>query len=72
MATQTNTSVYLFDNETNYCIECGVDMGPMNPRQLCGKWYCLNEAFLDEEEEKTNDEKYNEQPLSKRPKQTKE
>ena len=24
-----------------YCIECGVDMGPHNPRQLCGKTYCM-------------------------------
>lgn len=23
-----------------YCVECGSDMGPHNPRQLCGKWYC--------------------------------
>lgn len=26
---------------TNYCVECGVDMGPCNPRQLCGKTVCL-------------------------------
>ena len=25
---------------SNYCIECGVDMGPSNPRQLCCKSYC--------------------------------
>jgi hypothetical protein len=24
----------------NRCIECGIDMGPNNPRQLCGKTYC--------------------------------
>jgi hypothetical protein len=23
-----------------YCLECGIDMGPQNPRQLCGKWCC--------------------------------
>jgi len=28
------------EDETNYCIECGEDMGPQNPRQLCGKTYC--------------------------------
>ena len=28
------------EEETNYCIECGEDMGPHNPRQLCGKTYC--------------------------------
>lgn len=26
----------------NLCTLCGVDMGPSNPRQLCGKWRCLN------------------------------
>ena len=25
----------------NLCVECGCDMGPHNPRQLCGKTYCL-------------------------------
>lgn len=25
-----------------YCIECGVDMGPNNPRQFCGKYMCFN------------------------------
>ena len=24
----------------NLCIVCGVDMGDMNGRQLCGKWRC--------------------------------
>lgn len=24
----------------NRCLECGSDMGIMNPRQLCGKTYC--------------------------------
>ena len=27
--------------EINLCIECGIDMGPNNPRQLCGKIRCL-------------------------------
>jgi hypothetical protein len=26
----------------NLCLECGEDMGDMNPRQLCGKYYCFN------------------------------
>ena len=26
----------------NRCIECNIDMGPNNPRQLCGKTRCLN------------------------------
>ena len=24
----------------NLCIECGIDMGECNPRQLCRKTYC--------------------------------
>ena len=26
----------------NLCVECGIDMGYMNPRQYCGKTYCSN------------------------------
>lgn len=26
----------------NKCLECGIDMGPQNPRQLCGKIRCDN------------------------------
>ena len=26
----------------NRCLVCGIDMGPQNPRQLCGKWRCRN------------------------------
>ena len=29
------------ENNTWRCIECGVSMGPNNPRQLCGKSRCL-------------------------------
>jgi hypothetical protein len=31
-----------YNSETGswHCIECGVDMGEMNPRQYCGKWIC--------------------------------
>lgn len=29
--------------EKNLCIECGEDIGIDNPRQLCGKTYCINE-----------------------------
>lgn len=28
-------------NQMNCCIDCGIDMGEYNPRQLCGKWRCL-------------------------------
>jgi hypothetical protein len=27
----------------NRCMECGIDMGENNPRQLCGKIRCLKE-----------------------------
>ena len=35
--------VYGYNEITNswHCLTCGVDMGPQNPRQLCGKWRCL-------------------------------
>lgn len=26
----------------NLCLECQIDMGDCNPRQLCGKTYCAN------------------------------
>ena len=26
----------------NRCVECNIDLGPSNPRQLCGKIYCIN------------------------------
>lgn len=31
--------------EKNYCVSCGVDMGPMNPRQYCYKTYCPYEKY---------------------------
>lgn len=38
------TDYYPKDNKekTNFCVECGIDMGPQNPRQLCGKSRCYN------------------------------
>ncbi|ADO67450.1 hypothetical protein crov416 [Cafeteria roenbergensis virus] len=30
-----------YEGPMNKCVECGADMGPSNPRQLCGKTYCL-------------------------------
>jgi len=34
--------IYGYDELENTwrCCECGVDMGPFNPRQLCGKYQC--------------------------------
>jgi hypothetical protein len=26
---------------TNLCVSCGIDMGETNPRQYCGKTYCI-------------------------------
>lgn len=36
--------VYGYNYETDcwHCLECGDDMGPNNPRQLCGKYFCHN------------------------------
>jgi hypothetical protein len=44
----------------NLCIECGVDMGDCNPRQLCGKIVCVNsDPWKDEQPVKSNAEKLN-------------
>lgn len=34
--------IFGFNKKTNswHCLNCGIDMGPNNPRQLCGKTYC--------------------------------
>lgn len=36
---ETNNTL---SDDKNLCMGCGVDMGSMNPRQLCGKTYCMN------------------------------
>ena len=33
---------YQDDEIKNLCLDCSVDMGPTNPRQLCGKTHCNN------------------------------
>ncbi len=33
----------------NLCTVCGVDMGDINPRQLCGKLICDNQESVDRE-----------------------
>lgn len=37
--------IYGYDSAKNTwrCCGCGVDMGPNNPRQMCGKYKCDNE-----------------------------
>ncbi len=39
--------VYGYNSKTNswHCLECGVDMGPNNPRQLCGKSRCIGYGY---------------------------
>ena len=37
------------ETEKNLCLDCGRDMGPNNPRQLCGKTMCLLETTMEEE-----------------------
>lgn len=41
---KTRKIIYGYNPETGswHCIECGVDMGPDNPRQYCRKSYCEN------------------------------
>lgn len=46
---------------SNYCIECGVDMGPSNPRQLCCKSYCDKsycvQSYYNDDKSFCNDDK---------------
>ena len=36
--------IYGYNEKTNnwHCMSCGDNMGPNNPRQLCGKSFCYN------------------------------
>ena len=36
--------VYGYNSESGswHCMECGIDMGSSNPRQLCRKFFCEN------------------------------
>ena len=38
-----NQIMALGKGPVNRCIECGIDLGECNPRQLCGKGYCYFE-----------------------------
>ena len=40
--------VYGYCNKTGswHCTTCSENMGPTNPRQLCGKTYCHNSEFI--------------------------
>ena len=35
----------VFSMNMNACIRCAVDLGDMNPRQLCGKTFCYNMSY---------------------------
>jgi len=39
---KNETKIYGFNEKTNqwHCLDCGTNMGD-NPRQLCGKYYCI-------------------------------
>lgn len=41
-ASEAVTNEVVIEEFKNLCVDCGVDMGPDNPRQLCGKWRCNN------------------------------
>ena len=36
--------IYGYNGKTDswHCLMCGIDMGTNNPRQLCGKIFCIN------------------------------
>ena len=41
---QIQAKIFGFNSITEswHCVECGEDMGKLNPRQLCGKTFCFN------------------------------
>lgn len=41
---ETPQSTYIESPVTFKCTQCGIDMGPNNPRQLCRKTYCALQA----------------------------
>jgi len=45
---QPTKIIYGYNEKTNswHCLECGISMGPTNPRQLCGKRFCMNAPFF--------------------------
>ena len=52
-----NNPGYVSRAYKNLCIECGTDMGTINPRQFCGKYMCNKETIYYETPEKVEDEK---------------
>jgi hypothetical protein len=41
-----NNSIESSDIYINRCIICKIDLGEMNPRQYCEKWYCPFEEYI--------------------------
>ena len=50
-----NNPGYTSREYKNLCIECGVDMGAINPRQFCGKYMCNKETIYYETPTKVDD-----------------
>ena len=46
----TQWYLQMHKDTTNYCVNCGSDMGRQNPRQLCGKTFCINEDIVMQED----------------------
>ena len=64
----TNINIdYTNQEYKNLCVECGVDMGYCNPRQYCGKTYCVNEKYeINETNTETNTQTNTDEPPSKK------
>jgi hypothetical protein len=45
-SSDNQTTIIIERCKANFCMMCGVNMGDDNPRQLCGKTYCMQEDDL--------------------------
>ena len=52
---QSHYIPYIIKNYINKCIECGVNMGELNPRQYCGKYCCDSHSVYYEIPERVQD-----------------
>ena len=51
------------NEQHNYCLQCGIDIGDCNPRQLCGKTHCLfadSDYIFHKNNDENDDENENE------------
>ena len=46
------------EEHKNKCTVCEVDMGPSNPRQLCGKTYCMFDNDIDDDDDDDDSSTY--------------